>query len=89
MLPRRLIMVNNNAGGRHPFAFSTQNRHTQNGDLKFEWRLMYYIYVENNLRRHTHTKHDLTLLFADDDEAPPVDDRAGRCLGLLLRLRRH
>ena len=31
------------------------------GDLKFEWRLMYYIYVENNLRRHSHT-HTLCVV---------------------------
>ena len=29
--------------------------------MKFEWRLMYYIYVENNLRRHS-TSHEIMLL---------------------------
>ena len=44
------------------------------GDLKFEWRLMYYIYVENNLRRHSHTQnmttgaHAATLAVADIDK---------------------
>ena len=29
--------------------------------MKFEWRLIYYIYVENNLRRHTHTSHFVAI----------------------------
>ena len=31
------------------------------GDMKFEWRFIFYIYVENNLRKHTHTTTHLTV----------------------------